>query len=75
MNRLSIFHSVFFSSFLRKEEVKKGRNYYRGNKFNDPKEYETAAQVVMRDKTHKICKKRRYFFFHGKFCKKKGRQL
>lgn len=50
---------------------KKGeKNYYRGNKFNDPKEYETAAQVVMRDKTHKICMKKRErekIFCHGKF--------
>ena len=71
MNRLSIFHSVFI--FFGERGSKKGRKIIiEGNKFNDPKVYETAAQVVMRDKTHKICKKkRRYFFFHGKILKRK----
>lgn len=58
MNRLSIFE--YGTQNERAGRNKRGEveeNYYEGNKFNDPKEYETAAQVVMRDKTHKICKK------------------
>jgi hypothetical protein len=45
---------------------------HKGNKFNDPKEYGTAARVVMRDKTHKISLKKREnarefsSFFHVK---------
>jgi len=73
MNRLSIFHSVFIFG---ERGSKKGRKIIiEGNKFNDPKEYETAAQVVMRDKTHKICKKTKIFFLSWKIFKKKGRQL